>query len=410
MLINARYVVPVDGPVITDGALTIRDGLITNVGPAKKITRAANETTIDYGDAVIVPGFVNAHTHLELTGLAGRMTPSSDFVGWLRSLVETFRQDPPTCQSVQTAVRDGVEQSLACGVTTVGDITSAPAWTRESLAASSMSGVSFGEVIAIGKRRGLLEQRLNQAATTECVTDRLRAGISPHAPYTVEPDGLRACAHRSDQLDMPLCIHLAETAYERSFSNNCTGPLADYLRSLGVWDEQIPKSGCGPVELAHRTGVLSQRTVIAHANYVDDADIELIRAAHATVAYCPRTHHAFDHAPHRFRDMLRAGINVCAGTDSLASNPSLSILDELRFIHELYPDFPTHDLLTMGTIAGARALELTDEVGSLAVGKRANLVVLSHDSGSPTDDWSTIFESMKTTTVVYVEGETITNG
>ena len=239
-------------------------------------------------------------------------------------------------------------------MTLVGDITRHPDWTREILGTSMLRGVSFGEVAAIGNRRDLLATRLDAVCRALRPNSRVRIGISPHAPYTVEPDALRACARRAAEGALPLAIHLAESADEAEFTQYATGPLADHLRELGVWDEQIPQSGCGPVELADRTGVLGPATVIAHANYVTDADIELIAARGASVAYCPRTHDAFMHDPHRFREMMRRGVNVCIGTDSLASNPSLSILDELRSLHRAYPDLSPEDLITLGTLCGAR--------------------------------------------------------
>ncbi|MEK7756890.1 MAG: amidohydrolase family protein, partial [Planctomycetota bacterium] len=286
-------------------------------------------------------------------------------------------------------------------VTTIGDITRRPAWSRESLAASPIRAVSFGEVIAMGRLRTQLNERLEAAASVEHQNDRLRIGISPHAPYTVEPDGLRACAERARRMNAPLCIHLAETAEEATFTRSCSGRFKEFLQEMGIWDEDIPLADCSPVELCRAIGVLGRRTVIAHGNYISDGDIKMIAESGSSVAYCPRTHHAFGNPPHRFREMLRAGINVCIGTDSLASNPSLSILDELRFLHQRHPEVAAQDLMAMGTIRGAAALGYGDEVGSLTVGKAADLVVIPLEAGA---EWESMLESTRTPVAIYIDG------
>jgi len=398
MMVKSRYVVPVDGPVIENGAVVIRDGRIAAVGRANDLTASP---AIDYGDAVVCPGFVNAHTHLELTLLAGAAPPSPDFVDWLKRLTRLLMEQPATEENVAAAVRAGIVQLLAAGVTTIGDITRRPAWSRGPLAASPVRAVSFGEVIATGRLRTQLHERLQAAASTQHENTGLRIGISPHAPYTVEPDGLRTCAARAMRMGAPLCIHLAETADEEAFTRKGQGRFVEFLQELGIWDDDVPAAHCSPVELCRSAGILGPKTLIAHGNYVSDADVGIIAESGASVAYCPRTHHAFGHAPHRFREMLKAGINVCIGTDSLASNPSLSILDELRFLRRSHPDLASHDLMKMGTLRGAAALGFEDEVGSLTVGKAADLVVIPIEDGA---EWGSMLESTRTPVAVYIDG------
>lgn len=401
MKLTARFIVPVDAPVICNGAVLVEEGLIREFGLAGDFRR---ETTIDYGDAVICPGLVNAHTHLELSFLAGQVSVSTSFTDWLRRLRNATRPDVNKADRVRHAMEHGITQLIGGGTTTVGDITNHPPWSREVLSSSPLRAVSFGEVIAIGTIRGRLEERLEVAATTEHSRRLFRAGISPHAPYTVEPDGLRACAARADALAAPLCIHLAETADEDSFTRSRMGPLADFLKEVAVWDDQIPVSGCGPVELVGACGLLGCRTLLAHANYVTDADIDRIARGGASVAYCPRTHAAFGHVPHRFRDMQAAGVNVCIGTDSLASNPSLSMLDEIRFLRQHHPNVPSAVLLEMATLCGARALGLADATGSIAVGKSADLVVLRSDEPSSADRWDQFLELTAGPLELYIAG------
>jgi cytosine/adenosine deaminase-related metal-dependent hydrolase len=401
VILKARYVVPVEGPCIENGAIAIERGRIAAIGPGQGVGTGG---VTDYGDAVICPGFVNAHTHLELSALAGRVPPSRDFVNWLSRLVATLDTEPATRTQAHAAMGLGIAQSIRSGVTLVGDITRWPVWTREVLAASPLRGVSFGEVIAIGSLRHRLAEHLDAASSTDQQTTHMRVGISPHAPYTVEPEGMRACAERARAIDAPLCVHLAETPDEEPFTRRLVGPFEDYLRGLGVWDAEMPCSGKSPVELAQQTGVLGSRTLLAHVNYVNDDEIQRLAASGASVAYCPRTHAAFGHRPHRFRDMLAAGINVCVATDSLVSSPSLSILDELRFLRREHTDVPPQDLLVMGTLRGARALGFSAEFGSLALGKHADLAVIPLEQPNPSSGWASILESTQPPQAVYISG------
>lgn len=389
MKLTSRFVVPVDGPVIENGAIAIRDDRIAAVGPARSVD---GRPVVDYGDAVICPGFVNAHTHLELSLLAGRLPPAPDFIGWLRRLVETLLETPPSREEMVTAMAAGLAQSVASGVTMVGDITRRPDWTRPVLAASGVAGVSFGEVISLGLDDAQLRRRIDAASAGEHTSGRLRAGISPHAPYTVEPDAMRACAARAAAAEMPLCMHLGETADEELFTRSGGGPFRDYLRRFGVSEAEFPAAGVDPVELAKATGVLGPQTILAHVNYVSDRDIGIIAASGSSVAYCPRTHAAFGHPPHRFRDMLAAGVNVCLGTDSLASNPSLSILEETRFLRRRHADVDANTLLAMATAHGAKALGLADQAGALSVGRSADIAVLRPPTGERLDRWERMLE------------------
>jgi cytosine/adenosine deaminase-related metal-dependent hydrolase len=405
MILKARFILPIDAPPIEDGAIVVRDGRISAVGTAREIS---GRPTTDFADAVILPGLVNAHTHLELTLLRGKIANAGAFTDWLSNLVRSLRDEPPTAESTAQAVNIAVRDSLRCGVTSLGDITRFPDWTRPILAQTRMRAVSFGEVVAIGRRRHLFDSRLARAASREFATANVRIGISPHAPYTVEPDAMHACADRAAAERLPLCIHLAETPEEETFTATRSGPFVDYLQSLGVWDDDIPAAGCSPVELADRTGLLTDRTLIAHANYVRDADFPLLAARRVSVAYCPRTHHAFGHPPHPFLYMLDAGVNVCLGTDSLASNPSLSLLEEMRFLHASRPEAPSDAVLRMATLNGAIALGLSGVTGSINPGKSADLVVLPLDSTAERDTVaSALLRSDSLPLAVYANGRSI---
>lgn len=392
--------VPVEGPPIEDAAVEIRRGIIMAVGPAGGV----GQPVTDLGDVVLLPGFVNAHTHLELSRLAGRVPTEGGFVDWIGRLtaaIQTWADAEPV---IAGSIRAGVRQSLAAGVTAVGDITRRPLLTRPVLRDGLLRVVSFGEVIALGSLRKRLAARLADAADCSCASERMRIGVSPHSPYTVEPEGLRACVRRAEESALPLCIHLAETPEEAAFTQRHEGPLREALKRAGVWDDRVPCPGQSPVELAAASGVLRGTTILAHVNYASDDEILRIAGSGAHVAYCPRTHRAFGHPPHRFRDMLAAGINVCVGTDSLASNPSLSVLDELRFLRGEHPDVSAETLIGLGTMNGAQALGWADRIGSLTPGKDADLVAVSFDPRGAADPLANILRSSVPPVETWVRG------
>jgi len=404
MLIRARFVVPVDGPPIENGALVIHDGIIQAVGSAERLH---DTPVIGYGESVVCPGFVNAHTHLELSHLAGKLSPCAGFTTWVKQLVQLLRANPPTQEQVRQTLQSAIRSLVRNGVTTVGDITRHPGWTRPVLAQSPLRAVSFGEVIAVGPLREQLAHRLEASISNSHATDRMRTGISPHTPYTVEPMGLRMCGVAASEFSAPLCIHLAETAEESLYTQFGTGALVDLLRDIGAWDEDVPISGRSPVDLASACGVLGPRTVIAHANFVNDVDLTTLANCDASVAYCPRTHSAFGHPPHLFRKMLGLGINVCIGTDSLASNPSLSVLEELRHLRHMHPGFLTNELLAMGTIRGAKALGFGELTGTLAPGKSADIIVIPLTPSGSQPRWDDFLQDDTMPRAVYSNGVSV---
>ena len=378
MILKARFVAPLVTTPIENGIVETAGPCIVDVRPARPGERGA--AVIDCGDALLMPGFVNAHTHLELTHLAGAVPPVSagapDFADWLRRLLLETRRTGDDAATVHAAVTAGSSASLRAGVTTVGDITRLPHLTRPALRHGPLRVVSFGEVIAIGRLAGLVEQRLTAATDPAHNSGRLTAAVSPHAPYTCNRQTLAACREAAARRDLRLCMHLAESEEEAQCTLHGTGPLVDFLRAAGVWDDSVAIPGLSPIAYADAAGLLTPRTMLAHMNYVSDADLTRLTGTGVHVAYCPRTHAAFRHAPHRFRDLRAAGVNVCIGTDSLASNPSLSVLEELRYLWRTFDDIRAAELLGMGTRGGAQALGLDSRVGSLEAGKQADLVAI----------------------------------
>jgi cytosine/adenosine deaminase-related metal-dependent hydrolase len=239
----------------------------------------------------------------------------------------------------------------------------------------------------MAQRRGLLEERLAVAADASHEGPRLRVAVSPHAPYSVEPNGYRRCLDLAEDRHLPLATHLAETAEEALFLRDHAGPLRELWTFLGAWDSDVPRFDGGPIRLMHSLGLLDRRDVLlAHVNYCDDAEMDLLAASGrggASVVYCPRTHAYFGHPPHRWREMLARGVNVAVGTDSCASSPDLNLVDDLRLLHRLAPEVPAVSLWEMATIRAARAIGMDREVGSLEPGKAADCVVFAVEGEAP---------------------------
>ncbi len=418
MILRARFVAPLDGPVIENGALAVRAERIELVGKLAEARRRASEATvIDVGDVVLLAGFVNAHTHLELSHLRGRVKPRSaaelpdtsnpPLIDWLRRLMGIAPASDDVA-TVEASVRDGLAASLAAGVTTIGDITRLPAVTRPILTRGPIRVVSFGEVIAIGNRRHLLEPRLAAAVDSTHRSDTLSVALSPHSAYTVEPDGLKRCAKAATERGLRVCIHVAESREEEEFTLTASGAFRSYLAGLGVWDDAVPASGQMPIELLDGCGLLTSATLLAHANYVTESDIDLLAERRAHVAYCPRTHSAFGHEPHPWLKLAARDVHVCLGTDSLASNPSLSILDELRFLHACDPSLQKdHRFLAIGSLRGAAALGLDHIIGTLTAGKLADIVSIPLETGGSADPLINILESHRQPSAVWIGGRRV---
>jgi cytosine/adenosine deaminase-related metal-dependent hydrolase len=389
ILLRAKWVAPMVPPaILRDGGVVMSGGAIAAVGRADELAaRFPSATVHNLGSAVVLPGLVNAHVHLELSHHAPGPTPGR-FVDWVMALIRrTAAGDEQTqAMAIADAVRIGVDQCLRFGVTTVGDISRLCGLTRPLLRSQPLRVVSYGEVTAMAQRRGLLEERLAAAADAAEAGPRLRVGISPHAPYSVEPEGYERCRAVAQDRRLPLATHLAETADEAVFLREHAGPLRELWTFLGAWDSRVPHFDGGPIRLMHSLGLLGRPDVLlAHVNYCDDAEMELLAAPGqgASVVYCPRTHAYFGHPPHRWREMLARGINVAVGTDSSASSPDLNLVDDLRLLHRLAGEVPAINLWEMATIRAARAVGMEREVGSLTPGKAADCVVFAVEGDDP---------------------------
>jgi cytosine/adenosine deaminase-related metal-dependent hydrolase len=388
--LSARYLYPVDGPPLLDGILVVQDERISAVEPS-----GTRRPDLDLGNVAVIPGLVNSHTHLDLGGLRGRCPPSPDFTEWLRGVIGHRRGQTP--QHCRDSIKAGIAECLATGTTLVGDIAAA-GMSWESLSQAPLRAVVFYELLGLPKDRArqawvtMKEYLADRPDTTTC-----RWGVSPHAPYSVRSPLIRAAA----RTQRPLAIHLAETPAEVELLAHHTGPLREFLGELGAWE---PSRLVGDSESVVRLCIEASSQLYIHGNFLPGS-IDLPQ--HATIVYCPRTHAAFGHSPHPFREFVRRGIRIALGTDSLASNPDLDMLSEIRFLHQRYPELPCASLLQMATLAGADALGWGDQCGSLTAGKSADLAVvpLANTGGDP---YQLLFESAARVCRTMFRGQWVT--
>jgi cytosine/adenosine deaminase-related metal-dependent hydrolase len=392
--LGARWIFPADRAPLEQGTLTLQAERIVAVEPHGRRT-----PDVDLGDVALLPGLVNAHTHLDLSGLRGLTPPGEEFTDWLRAVIQHRRRQSP--DQIAQDIQSGLAETLASGTTLVGDISAQGAsWT--ALSAAPLRAVVFYELL------GLSRTRAHQAWAAACAWIHLhpatltcRSGLSPHAPYSVRAALFRAADNMAALHELVLATHWSETQAELSLLQRRTGPFVDFLKDLGVWDPHGLVEG---PEQVMRLLSKAANVLAVHGNYLNpDRPIP----SNTTIVYCPRTHAAFGHAPHPFRALLAQGVNVALGTDSLASNPDLSVRAEARLLHEQFPDVPGAMLLKMATLNGARALGWQDETGSLDAGKSADFIVLRLPHDSPPDPHELLFTSAGSVQAVYFRGRQV---
>ncbi|MEE9519118.1 MAG: amidohydrolase family protein [bacterium] len=380
-LFTADWVAPVASPPIPEGGVLVEGPRIVEVGRAQALRRAGLDEVEDLAGHLLLPGLVNAHTHLELSFLKGRLSPSLPFDGWIEALVGELREADEA--TLADAARSGLAELTASGTTAVGDI-SRTGISYPIIADSGLKGVVFVEVLGFhpDHEQGALEAA---AGALDRLAGRpesaLRVGITPHAPYSTSPALYREAAALAHTRGLPLALHLAETPEEELFVREGRGPLRDLLARFGIWYEDFPIPGCSPVAYLESLGVLAGALAV-HCNTVSGDDIERLSAAGARVVLCP-TSNAWFGRPSRqpLPLMLEAGLLCALGTDSLASNDRLDLLSEMTLCAAAHPELAPETVLHMATDWAAEALGLSERCGSLEAGKAADLVALRLPAG-----------------------------
>lgn len=379
---TAKYLVPVDAPPIVGGALFDLDGEISDVGPLHDLqSRNPGVEVVDFEDAIITPLLVNAHTHLELTDYpawatsAGESTDPVAFVDWILRLIRIKRT--LNKKKYSQSLANGIQQSLAAGTGAVGDILSQYA-SRKAYRGTDLYGTLFLE--CLGHDPAIInkfKQELRVVLAEEKI-GKVTLGLSPHSPYTIGAEYLNDIYGKCRRQGLSCTTHLAESAEEVDFVEASRGDLAERFYPYVGWEYLLPKaSGQRPTQYLQQQGGLFPGNLLVHGVQLDTAEINLLAKNSVFLALCPRSNAKLQVGKAPAAQLLAAGVRLCLGTDSLASNDSLSVWDELAFAQDWFEGaIDPKSLLRMATLGGAEALGLEDSLGSLQVGKMSSFQVL----------------------------------
>jgi 5-methylthioadenosine/S-adenosylhomocysteine deaminase len=374
-LISADWVLPIDGQPIESGAVALEGGRIAAVGTVDELGEGTR-----YDDSVIVPGFVNAHSHLEYAVYAGFGDGLGDFAEWITLHIQ--RKAQIGWEQYVDIARLGAAECLASGVTAVGDCSYSGA-TAVACAELGLRATIYLEVFGADPAKALEHFATIRDRAEDAFSDRVRPGVSPHAPYSVSRELYRACA----ELGLPIATHISESRSEVAYLLRGEGPWGGYADLL------VDPPGVTGTRLLAEHDLLGSEVVAAHCVVVDDEEIDLLASTGTGVAHCPRSNAALGCGVAPLAELRSAGARVGVGTDSPASAPSFDFFEELRSVvltaraRAGRPDvLSASEALELGTLGSARALGLDAEIGSLAPGKRADLAVVSL-AGSPYLPW-----------------------
>lgn len=398
---SAKWVLPIASPPIENGAVAVDGAQIVGVGAATAIaSRFPHAVIADFGASAILPGLVNAHSHLELTVMRGFLeNEEPDFFAWLNKL--TIARMAMSTDDLFVSAAGGAIEAARAGITCVGDSSSLATQSIKALREIGLRGIVYQESFGpdpklAGENVAKLRDQLAQMKAWE--SDLVRAGVSPHAPYTVSAPQLELISRLATGAKLPLMMHAAESQAEESFMREGTGVFADGLRKRAI-DWTAP--GVSTVQYLQRHGILDTKPLLAHCITVDDNDIETMRRAQAGVVHCPKSNAKLSHGRAPFAKFLAADLKVGLGSDSVASNNNCDILDEARFATLLArtsapQSVRAEQALFTATLGGARAMGIADETGALVEGMQADLAVVSLDGAHQqpvTDPFQTLIFS-----------------
>lgn len=397
--LRARRLFPGPGPPASNPFITVRNGRIASLAAADAVA-----PVVDLEDAAILPGLVNAHTHLEFSDLAAPLgRPGLPLPDWIRLVIRHRRR---RTEDAAAAIAKGIEESLAAGVTTIGEIATGK-WSLPSTTTDARV-TAFHESIGLAPERidGCLAEARNFLAG-EPSNPRCLVGLSPHAPYTVHPDLCAQLVELAKTRGAPVAMHLAESREERELLRDGRGALVELLEEMGAWRPSAIPRGARPLDYL-RILSAAPRALVIHGNYFDDEELRFL-AEHRdrmSLVYCPRTHDYFRHAPyHDIELLVRRGVQVCVGTDSRASNPDLSLFAELQFMARRFPSLSGETILGLGTSAAAIALGRERDSGRIAVGTPADLCIVATKDRTLSDPYASLWEPSTTVAATIVAGK-----
>jgi cytosine/adenosine deaminase-related metal-dependent hydrolase len=375
MIIRARIVVTMHGAPVENGAIAVSGNRIVDVGRFDDIKTRDAGNAVDLGEQALLPGLINAHSHLDYTCLRGKIPPQKSFTDWIEAINAEKSELSP--KDYVASINDGFEEAKRFGTTAIANLTAFPELISQ--VQPPIRTCWFAELINIRS-----PEHTNELVDTAIQSlGRARPpvaplGLAPHALFTASKDLFRRCEEIAQQEDILLTTHLAESREEMEMFRDASGPLYEFMKSIGR-----PMDDCGnETPLGLFAGVPGGRAlpqwIVAHLNELSESDFELLKRLNSKfhVVHCPRSHNYFGHSPFAFDRLRSLGFNICLGTDSLASNESLSLFDEMRAFQTNFPRISPEEIFRMVTVNPARALRYENVLGQIRPGFEADLIAV----------------------------------
>ena len=371
MIIRARVVVTMDGAPIENGAAAVSGNRIVDVGRFDDVKTRNAGNTVDVGELALLPGLINAHCHLDYTCLRGKIPAQKSFADWSKGINAKKSELSP--KNYVASITEGLEETKRFGTTAIVNLTAFPELISQVQPPIRIWW--FAELIDIRA-----PERANELVDSalEALKQTSSWGLAPHALFTASSNLFRRCENIARLDNALLTTHLAESREEMEMFRHASGPLHEFLNSMGR-----PMNDCGsktPLELflSALDGSDPSKWIVAHLNELTETDFDLLKRSNSKfhVVHCPRSHDYFGHSPFAFDRLRSLGFNVCLGTDSLASNETLSLFDEMRAFQKDFPRVSPEEILQMATVNPARALRCENVLGQIRAGFGADLVAV----------------------------------
>ncbi len=408
MILRARTVLPVSQPPIENGAVLISGNRIRAVGSWADLESQAGEKVLDLGEVILLPGLVNAHCHLDYTDMAGQLPPPKTFTDWI-PLITAAKSNWSYSEYAHSWLH-GAHQLVKTGTTTVADIEAMPDLLPEVWNATPLRVFSFLEMTGIRAKRDPKEILRETVEKIDSLSHaRCSASLSPHAPYSTLPQLLRLSAGLARKRKWRICTHIAESEQEFEMFTKASGKMFDWLKR-----NERDNSDCGlgsPVKHAARHKMLGENLLAIHVNLLAHGDARLLGKHRVHVVHCPRSHAYFRHPPFLHERLANAGVNICLGTDSLATmrktgkqKPELNMFEEMRLLSTSDKTISPAEILRMATVNGARALGFAGQIGELSKGASADLIAIPADA-KLTDAYETLLAHTDTVAASMIDGQ-----
>ncbi len=412
MIYRCKYLVTLSGNPIPNGCLRIEKDRIVEVGTLEELKIQKDEKFLDYPDAIILPGLINAHCHLELGMVRGQLPRGESFPIWanrLRKVLENIG-----AEVYREAAKLGIMECLKNGITTIVDVGNSGAALNEL---ANLPIRSFGYLEVLGLNPKISVEKFSQAQAM--IADRsyksksesslspslFSAGITCHAPFSCSVELQKLIAKNSVLENGPYCLHVAESAEEISMFRDGHGPLMDFCRR--IFPDLILENQHSPIRFLNHHGLIPEGSLFAHCNFMDEEDMRILSEKSVSIVHCPRSKEFFNHGGFDPFTIKKHGINICLGTDSLASNEGFNLFEEMTIFHSHYPNFSFREILEMATVNGAKALGLEGQIGVLQPGAKADFIGIGLRHHPDYDLYEEIITEAHEVLFVTVDGDAV---